>query len=168
MGPTLAILLRTDADTPSSQELLAVAHTLDPSARTPIEISVRSTASIRGGVDVREGRPFGFNIGQVGLEKEELNAVEQAFGFVPTAAINVFAYANAPVDHRILAELGIFFVRGYGGIVDFGGNLGAVNGRSGIVVEIPYVVDATPATFHVSDAAFLEAWLTDASFHMIK
>ena len=119
-------------------------------------------------VNMSEGRPFGFNIGQVGLEKEELYAVAQVFGFAPTVAINVFAYANAPVDHRILAELGIFFVRRYGGIVDFGGNLGAVSGRSGTVVEIPYVVDATPAAFHVSDAAFLEEWITDASFHMIK
>lgn len=168
MGPTLAILLRHDADIPTPQELLEIGRSLDPSVRTPIEISIRSTASVGGDVHVNEGRPFGFSIGGVGLEKEEVNTIEKAFGFVPTAVINVFAYANALVDHRILAQLGIFFARRYGGIVDFGGNLGAVKGRSGTVVEIPYLIDATPAAFHVSDVAFLEEWLAEASFHMIK
>jgi hypothetical protein len=166
MGPTLAILLRADA--PTSQELLEIARTFDRSALKSIDVNVRSTASIGGRVDVKEGRPFGFNAGDVGLEKDEVDALAERFGFVPASAIHVFAYANDPVDHRILAEIGLFFARRYEGIVDFGGNLGAVNARSGIVFEIPYVLHGTPPAFHVADAAFLEEWLTDPSFHMIK
>lgn len=167
MGPTLSIL-HTDADAPTPQDLLEIARTLDQASRTSVDVSVQSTTPIGGGVNLKEGRPFGFNVDQVGLEEEELAVVAQAFGFTPISAINVFAYANAPVDHRILAELGVFFVRRYGGIVDFCGNLGTVRAHSGTVVEIPYRVDGLPAVFHVSDAAFLEEWLNDAAFHMIK
>lgn len=72
------------------------------------------------------------------------------------------------MDHRILAELGVFFARRCGGIVDFGGDLGPVKARSETVVAIPYLADVTSAVFHVSDVAFLAEWLEEKSFHMIK
>ncbi len=168
MGPTVAVLLDREAHAAMSAELLEIARTVDESARTSIEVSVRDTRSIGGAVDVQEHRPFGFNVGDVGVEPGELNVIRRLMAFSPLSAIHVFAYGNDPVDHRILAEFALFFARRYRGIIDFGGNLGRIEADLGTLVEIRYSVNGTPAAFHVSDTVFLEAWLNNAAFHMIK
>jgi hypothetical protein len=168
MGPIVAILLRSDSNAPTPAELLELARTLDERARTSIEVSVRDTRSIGGAVHLRDGRPFGFTVGDAGLDEEERNAIRQGFGFSPVSALHVFACVNSAVDHLILGELGVFFAKRYGGIVDFGGNLGDVGAHAGKLIEIPYEANGSVATFHVADAGFLEEWLTNAAFHLIK
>lgn len=168
MGPTVAIWLPDEVQVPTSEELLVIARSLDQSAQSSTELSIQSTRAIAGLSDAPEGRPFGFNVGEVGFTSEELKPVEDAFGFTPTAAIHAFACANDAVDHRILAELAVFLARHFGGIIDFGGNLGSVKAHAGKLVRVPYSPGSIPPTFHVGDAAFLQQWLAEPSFHMIK
>jgi Family of unknown function (DUF6368) len=168
MGPTVAIWLKSER-TPSAEQLLSIAQSLDASAQSSTDINIRSTEPIGSStVTPAYGSPFGFDFDDLGFTDDELKAVSAAFGFTPSSAIDIFAYANSPIDHRILAELALFFTRQFDGIVDFGGNLGSVSVRSGKLVSIPYTSVSGPSAFHVSDAEFLEAWLCDPGFHMIK
>jgi hypothetical protein len=168
MGPTVAIWLPRGQNAPTDADLLAVASLLDPSATTTIELNIRSTKPIGGSETDSEGRPFGFNRGDTGFDGDELKAVEQALGYIPQDAIHVFAYANGKVDHRMLAELAAYFAAKFHGLIDFGGNLGNVASRAGRLFSIPYTAGSIPATFHVSDLAFLKEWLNDPAFHMVK
>lgn len=170
MGPTVAIWLPRERSALTAEDLLAIARLLDASATSSLEVNIRSTAPIDGSTESPDGQQFGFNIGDPGFDDRQLEQVATAFGFMPSSAIHVFAYVNSPADHRMLAELACFFARQFDGIVDFGGNLGPVTVRSGKLVAISYLDSHgwTPAAFHVSDAKFLEEWLRDRDFHMIK
>jgi hypothetical protein len=169
MGPTVAILLPPDQRAPSPEGLLEIAHSLDASAETSTDVSITTTLPVGGASQSCEGgRPFGFHVGTTGFAAAQLEPVAFAFGFTPEAAIHAFGYANASIDHRMLADLALFFARMFNGIVDFGGNLGHVTTRAGKLISVPYSPGSFPSAFHVSDADFLRAWMGDPAFHMIK
>jgi hypothetical protein len=168
MGPTVAIWLPRGQNAPTDENLLAVARLLDPSAATTIEFNIQSTKEIGGSQNDVEGRPFGFNLGDTGFDDDELKAVEKVLGYVPEDAIHAYAYANAKIDHRMLAELAAYFAAQFHGLIDFGGNLGNIAARAGRLFSIPYAAGSIPPTFHVSDLAFLKEWLHDPAFHMVK
>jgi hypothetical protein len=170
MGPTVAIWLAQEHHPPTVADLLEVAHLLDAAAESSTVFTVRTTAPIGGTTQDSNGRPFGINVGDTGFVQasEELLSIEKALGYVPTSAIHVFAFANAKIDHRILAELAIYFARRFGGLIDFGGTLGEICVATGKLFSIPYSAGSLPPAFHVGDSRFLEQWLSDPCFHMVK
>lgn len=170
MGPTVAIWLPREQDALASTQLLPIARLLDSSAETTIDLTVRSTEAIGGRSQDESGRAFGFNLGDTGFEQEEeeRRSIEEALGYVPSSAIHIFAFSNSPIDHRMLAEIALYFARTFGGLIDFGGNLGEVRRHAGQLFSIPYCAGSTPQAFHVGDIEFLENWLADPRFHMVK
>jgi hypothetical protein len=168
MGPTVAIWLRPEANPPRPEELVQIARLLDRSAESSGQFRVRSTHGIGGRVSINDARPFAFKIGEAGFETEELESITPVLCFTPTCEIQISAFMNSEVDHRILGELAVFLARRVGGVVDFGGHLGHVSAPVGKLLEIPYMAGSIPAAFHVSDVAFLQWWLTQPAFHMIK
>lgn len=171
-GPTVAIWPAPGRALPTAADVFAVSRLLDRSAASPGEIGIRSTLPIGGATTVEAGRPFGFWIGQTGFvyEPRELRSIDQALGFAPSGEVQVVAYGNSAVDHRMLAELAIYFAQTCDGFIDYGGYLGAdVRQIAGKLFTIPYCAGSSPEeAFHVSDAAFLQQWLRDDDFHMIK
>jgi hypothetical protein len=168
MGPTVAIWLRDVAREPI--DLLGIARAVDPECSSAVDFHIQDMTILGGKTKaLSDPRPFGMNIGTTGFFENELASVIAAVGFVPTVAIHAFAYANRETDHRILGELGLYLARRFDGLVDFGGSLGSVTAAVGTLYTIPYVDSDEPvATFHVGDAEFLESWLKQPSFHMVK
>lgn len=168
VGPTVAIWPTPQSITSTPEDLLLVARQLDPSATAANDFRLADTALIPAKTRTGEPRPFGVALGEVGLDDAELATAADLLGFKPTVAVHAFAYANQQVDHRILGELALFLARKFRGLVDFGGNLGALMPPRGILVAIPYEASTRQETFHVADVDFLEWWLQQAGFHMIK
>lgn len=148
---------------------MTIARSLDPTAESPTEFYVASTLPVGGSVSLRnDKRPFGFNIGDARFAEEEFAAVARIIGYTPARAVHVYAFINADVDHKILGELAVFFARQVRGLIDFGGHLGDVGVPRGTLLQVPYMAGSIPAALHVSDVTFLEWWLTQRRFHMIK
>ncbi len=170
MGPTVGILIREPAS--AMQDFLeAIAHALDPDAGKGQDIRVTSTRSIGGVTDSEAGRPFNMSCIDIGSEHEEaeLKAIEAAFGFRPEAEIQVCAFCNRDVDHRMLGEIASHIARKLDALVDFGGHLGVSGSGRGRLAEIAYVIDpTTTGLYQVGDPAFMQAWLDDPAFHMVK
>ena len=154
--------------TPTVDDLLRIAHRFDAEAQSAARFGVASTAAIGGSTRVEEPRPFGLLLGDAGLDDSDLRTVERLIGFTPRNAVGAFAYMNAPVDHRLLGELALFLARELDGLVDFGGTLGPIAASPGTLLAIPYEASTLDETFHVSDAKFLEWWLEQRDFHMVK
>ena len=172
MGPTVAIWLRPGVAPPDPDQLLSIARLLDPAARSSTYFFVSNTANIGGTTDARrEPRPFGLYVGEPGLDDGEMEmfAIKSIVGFTPSVAVHVYAYSNSRDDHLVLAEIALYLAGRFEAVIDFGGNLGELDWHPGWIAEIPYEVsESRSATYHVSDVRFLESWITDEYFHMIK
>ena len=174
MGPNVAIWLKAPDCPPSQDELLEIARRLDPGAVSSVEFGICDTEPHGGSTrSAEEPRPFGMNLGGTGFSAEELQPAASALGFFPSAALHAFAYANAAVDHRMLAELALYLARRFDGVIDFGGSLGDVPATRGMLLEVPYRVDERiaaekSATYHLGDVEFLESWLRAPGFHMLR
>ena len=168
MGPTVAIWPTPQSPVPSPEDLIRIANLLDPEAADANDFHVASTIAIGGAVRADEPRPFGLALGAVGSDDPDLARAAHLFGFTPTVAVHALAYANQQVDHRVLGELELFLARELRGLVDFGGSLGSLIPPQGKLVAIPYAGSSGDEAFHIGDAAFLEWWLQQPGFHMIK
>jgi hypothetical protein len=168
MGPTVAIWPKPQSNAPVIEDLVQIAHRLDSQARSADNFHITNTAVIGGTTRVNEPRPFGLALGPPGLDESELRTTETLLGFTPPRTVDAFAYANAEIDHRILGELALFLARQFDGLVDFGGTLGSIHAAHGTLYAIPYEGSTLAETFHVGNTEFLEWWLQQAEFHMVK
>lgn len=168
MGPTVAIWPKPQSNAPVIEDLVQIAHRLDSQARSADNFHITNTAAIGGTTRVKEPRPFGLTLGPPGLDESELRTSERVVGFKPPGAVHAFAYANAAIDHRILGELALFLARQIDGLVDFGGTLGPIHAARGTLYAIPYEGSTPAETFHVGNTEFLEWWLQQPEFHMVK
>jgi hypothetical protein len=168
MGPTVAIWLTPESSTATREDLEVIARRLDPQARRASTFNVTSTDIIGGATQAGEPRPFGMALGTAGLDEADVWTAESLLGFRPDRAVHAFACVNASVDHRILGELALFLARHFNGLVDFGGTLGHVATPTGKLLTIAYADSTIAETFHVADAPFLQWWLRQSDFHMVK
>ncbi|GEM_PF-4075650 len=170
MGPTVGILIRETAS--AMQDFLgALTKALDPGAVNGEDIRVASTRSIGGVTDSQEGRSFSISFADIqsAYEETELQAIESAFGFRPEAEIQVCASSNRDIDHRMLGEIASHMARELDALVNFSGHLGVFGSGAGRLAEISYVIDPTrTGLYQVGDLAFMQAWLSDPTFHMVK
>ena len=168
MGPTVAIWLSPQLNPPTTHDLLSIAHKLDARAHSEKHFYVTSSVGIGGQARAEEPRPFGLALGFAGLDRSEVQAAEAVLGFEPAHAVHAFAYANASIDHRILGELAVFLAHHFGGVIDFGGLLGPVTSPVGRLLTIPYSGSTLGECFNIADAEFLQWWLQQDDFHMVK
>lgn len=134
-----------------------------------VDFSVSTTRPIGGTTEASDAvRPFSIQVGDTRFSDDELSPIAEMLKFRPRAAIHAFACSNSAIDHRILAEITLYLVRRFGGIVDFGGDLGRVEATSGWLASVPYECAVPGATLHLADEAFLHSWLSDPRFHMVK
>lgn len=133
----------------------------------------RISSRVRGKYDYSiEERPFLYTEGpetddalQVYIDE----AVPEVIGWVPQDAIGFAAMCNSDQDHRILGELCLYFARELSGLVDFGAALGELTDVKGTLHKIPYEQhNGLNQFYHIGDAAFMEYWLQQPGFHMIK
>jgi hypothetical protein len=112
------------------------------------------------------------------------SGLAKALGWTPRDAIGFAAMCNQPKDHRILGALCARFARRFDGIVDLGGRVleGVETGAAGEPIRVVNPRNTRGILFvvsHVSedgrrwdsqlcDAEFMESWLTDDSFRMVK
>jgi hypothetical protein len=171
MSPTVSILLPYSPDHADRADLLDVITSLDSRASSLSQFSVESTTFLGCGTVSAEGaRPFSLAFQDFEAEDEaSRSALKAEFFFLPFAEITAAAHANRPVDHRILADLARFCAKRYGGIINFGCDLGVQRATVGKLVRIPFSVQPPLASFfHVGDLTFLKHWLEQPQFHMCK
>jgi hypothetical protein len=174
MGPTCSILLPYSPDEHERVELEAVVKSLDPSALSAEDFHVETTLPIAGTSTSREGgRPFSVRFAESveaeAEEEESLRQIEDGFSFWPIAEIQAAAGCNEGIDHRILGELAAFLSNHFGGIINFGGQLGVDHADAGKLQSVRYApASGGQAIFHVGDLAFLKQWLNHPRFHMCK
>ena len=158
----------------TAQIIAVVARTVDEDG-----FWVSSTQPV-GGTYSGEDRPFFLTIdyfhGQSSHPEptqDELVQIERFSGFAPVAEIVICAMCNGGDEHRILGELLLAFARQLDGTVSFGGELLSLSdderlrlpGRTSRVI----VQDGDRTSGYViSDARFLESWLTHDRFRMVK
>lgn len=124
MGPNVALWPRSNV--PTEAELQAIVRELD--------------------------RPFEIFLGDAGLDLPDLANTVAAIGFAPAVAVHACAYANAREDHRILGRIALSLSRKYDALIDFGGSLGDVTAKRGLLLTVPY--NEGTCTFHIGDADF--------------
>jgi Family of unknown function (DUF6368) len=167
VGPTVAIWLTPRSGKPAP-DLLRIARRLDPGAESATDFQVASTVRIGGATCLVEPRPIGLAHGDAGRDDFDLRTAAALVGFHPERAVHAFAYCNDAVDHRVLGELALFLARELGGLIDFGASLGEIHAPQGTLFTITYGASTLNEVFHVSDARFLEWWLTQRDFRMVK
>src|SRR5262245_31998881 len=122
-GPVSSVLLReqlTEVDHAVIRGIIDNVSDHDTD-RPPVPDAfwVCDTSSI-GGTYRGDGRPFAVFTGlQPDWEPEQLPQVAGAFGFTPVDEILVVAFCNGDEDHRILGELCVRLLEGFGGLVSF-------------------------------------------------
>jgi hypothetical protein len=114
-------------------------------------------------------RPFLWSTGEEypgQLSEEDLSGL---IGWQPKDQVIFAAMCNDEVDHRVLAELCIDVGYLLDGVVDFGGWLGDdITPKIGQIWTSPYASVSGPAFSHLGTPEFLEWWLEQPAFRMVK
>lgn len=117
------------------------------------------------------------------LAKEGLPMV---LGWTPIGVLGFAAMCNDDLDHRLLAALCLRFAKNLDGLIDFGGTVAAgpnvsassaapparierPQGLLGVLFATTYMThEGLYATCHYADVVFMESWLDDPRFRMVK
>lgn len=104
-------------------------------------------------------------------EKEEIDEINSITGKEFLSEISICASCNQNGDHNILAELALEFLKIFGGMINYGGNLnifhkGITQELKGNIISIP--INAGFSENHLSDKEFLFNWINHRNFRMIK
>jgi len=160
-GPAASILLRNPID-------------LDKKAQIRTYISDRSEV-VDGDDFWIDGRPFVVIFGEEyhGELDEYREQLQDVLPWKPTDIFSLIAMCNQPRDHRLLGELCLHFCGQLDGLIDFGGDTGIspTGNRKfrGLLLRVPYDTAAGHQAFcQCGDAAFLEWYLTQPDFKMVK
>jgi hypothetical protein len=100
------------------------------------------------------------------LSEEDVSGL---IGWQPKDQVIFAAMCNDEVDHRVLADLCIDVGYLLDGVVDFGGWLGDdITPKIGQIWTSPYASASGPAFSHLGTPEFLEWWLEQPAFRMVK
>ena len=117
------------------------------------------------------------------LAREGLSTI---LGWTPKAVVGFAAMLNSDEDHRDLARLCIRVVKTLGGVIDLNGPITAGPSLSstaptaplrleplgegcGVLLVTSYLItEGRYGTAHYCDVDFLERWLNDPAFRMVK
>jgi hypothetical protein len=126
------------------------------------------------GNDLRvRGRPFIVIFGpeyEGELDDYVADGLADIIGWTPKDTLGFAAMCNRQVDHRVLGELCLRFAQLLDGLVDFDGELpaSATHGPA-TLFAVPYEAEnGRRCRYHVGNAEFLEWWLKQPDFRMIK
>jgi len=154
-----------------------------------IEEIDRIADEVRGDEFWIDGRPFCVMFGEdYPGELDDLadEGLPEILGWTPKAVLGFAAMCNADEDHRILAQLCIRFAKALGGVIDFNGPIVAGPSLSGmepaaptrmepygegrgVLLANPYPISGGRyGTAHYCDPDFLERWMNDPAFRMVK
>ncbi len=109
-----------------------------------------------------------------GLKPEEFQRddLTQWLGWTPADIIDVIAFCSGDVNHRLLAQLCVYYARQLGGVVDLGGcpfSYFTAPALAGRCIQLPYEAASGETCFSTyCDAEYLESWLKEPGFRMVK
>jgi hypothetical protein len=195
-GPACAVLIGSPLSE-SRAAIISVLTSLGGSARDDsadaFDLEVVDPTPVRGSrVSGPRGAIASLECPPTGYEEGELQQLEAVTGIFPRTSIGLSVWEAEPQDHRLLAEMALFFAEEYSGIIDFGGALcpllpwwrsvertsweelserwkAMVRGFPGTIWELPYqTANGKSWVYHVADAPFLRAWMAAPQFHMVK
>ncbi len=118
-------------------------------------------------------RPF---IVIIGPEYEEEiddyidNGLHSLIGWTPKDIVGFAAMCNQHIDHHLLAEICLRFARKLDGLIDFDGEL-QINSTNtpGELLSVQYVAaSGKECIYHVGNVEFLDWWIKQPEFRMIK
>ena len=168
-GPSASVLVPTNPDNAQIEEVTSFVAAIS-SSREGDDFWVSDTRPI-GGQYCGEERPFilGLELLTDAVESgeyevSELDELQRVLGWRPLGAIGIAAMCNGKEDHRILAEICCCLAERFGGLVDFGAELGHVTKAEGASWGRFEVIDGIA----YGDAAFLRRWMNHRFFHMVK
>lgn len=173
-GPGISVLLPHVLSDRDEEMLSRTAVSLCGVIRDLSDLHVVSTRGIGGTFQARtpeDSRPFGMSRSDLDPEEETAApALSHHFGVQPCSRVDVYAFCNAAIDHRILGEIALYLaLENRGSVVSFGGDLSAHERVGGTLVSIGYeTVSATTALASYGDVEFLRRWLLHGDFHLIK
>lgn len=102
------------------------------------------------------------------LDDYNENGVPDMIGWVPFDVVGFAAMSNRKIDHQLLAELCLYFARRLDGLIDFGGEL-PCRTQQGQLFSVSYEsANHEVCTYHIGDVKFLEHWLKQPEFRMVK
>ncbi len=173
-GPTSSILIK---NIPDEYEIGKVYNIIDSISieRKGNNFSVNSTKKIGGHIE-SVGQPFGIKKHEINPDyyeytNEEVEYISNIIGFQPKFDIGFYAMCNGAIDHKILGELTCYVAKEFEGIIDFRGNIEVETQENfqGKLFKVPYIGGAgTEFYYHICNIEFMEWWLEDYRFHMIK
>ena len=134
-------------------------------------------------------QPSTYNFGEEG---DDLQRVSEAIGYLPTQEIVVSSWSKNKINHQILGEIVLFLARSLGGHIDFNGaviseTFGVASFGSSKTGQSELMSSKMPGKLYrfsskasyenssydedewqVCDVEFMENWLMNEHFHMIK
>ena len=158
-GPTASILI---SDKLSDEQRLSVRSAI-------LEMSNH----VDGNSFWIQERPFivGFGPEYDGeMEEYATSSLSSMTGWMPKDSVRFAAMCNQPIDHRLLGGLCLRVAKLLGGVVNFGAELDLETKRweGKLFVLHDQSVSGGECECHIGTAAFLEWWLKQPNFHMIK
>ena len=100
------------------------------------------------------------------LEEHIAAGLPDLIGWTPKDTIGLIAMCNQQVDHRLLGQICVRIARLLDGVVDFGGELDF--SASVRHVGLFSACNVEEAKYHVGNVEFLDWWLVQPDFRMIK
>ncbi|EFH82182.1 DUF6368 family protein [Ktedonobacter racemifer] len=124
--------------------------------------------------------------------EDEQEEVRSVLGYLPTHGVRLIAMVSGRISHCLLGHLSWHLAKEYGGLIDMEGTItgpflpkliscdnapdleeirALLSSFPGQVWEIFSEIEPeklAPLPHHIVDPTFLEAWLKDPHFHMIK
>lgn len=149
----------------------------------------RIADEVRGDDFWIDGRPFIVTFGEDypgELDDLAREGFPTILGWTPKAVVGFAAMYNSDEDHRVLALICIRLVKTLRGVIDLNGSISAGPSLSrtapaapirvepfgeghGVLLANSYLIsDGRYGTAHYCDADFLERWMNDPAFRMVK
>jgi len=119
-----------------------------------------------------EERPFLLIMGpeyEDELAEYSEDGFEELLGWLPTDIVSIAAMCNDQIDHVLLGKLCLRLGKVLEGIIDFGGQLPTDGHKHQGLYAMPYTAAAGhECVSHVGTLKFLEWWIAQPNFGMVK